>query len=145
MGQRHGGGDSLRNFTTHALLPVLGLLVKNESGATKAEDFIVDFVGHYFPGYQAHPRRSLSPQNVSEAIKKQQSFDFWCCTLVFPLFGPLDAHRYFFQKRLMSRSAASALKFSCYGPCIDNGGHGGSDATFGGFRLITLQIIEIVE
>ena len=45
---------------------------------------------------------------------------------VFPLFGPFDVHRYHFQQnRSISTSAASALKFLCFGPNVYISGNEG--------------------
>ena len=61
-----------------------------------------------------NPKHILSTCYGVQYVKKKKKRYFLRCTLVFPLFYPCDAHRYHsLQNRSTSRSAASALKFSC--------------------------------
>ena len=57
---------------------------------------------------------------------KKTNFCFLALHSVFPLFGPFDVHRYHsYRNQSISRSAASALKYSCFGPYVNISGNGG--------------------
>ena len=60
-----------------------------------------------------HPASNLQIYALAH-LEKKTKLCFLAPHSAFPIFGPFDAHQYHsYQNRSISRSAASALKFSC--------------------------------